>query len=268
MKGLGLVATRAFDAHAQHYDEIVEPNVLLQGMREALWREVQRRVPAPGRLLDVGCGTGIDAEHFAQLGYRVTATDASGEMVTRTQKRLSQKGALERVEALELGAHELDGLAGKPFDAIYSDLGPLNCVPDLRGFARICAAHVKPYGYLILSVMGRVCPWEILYFALRGEPEEAKRRFPRELVAVKLEDDVVWTRYYAPREFFGFFAEYFELVTYHALNVVLPPPYLIRWYKRAGMLAGAAAWIDSRAAGLPMVRDMGDHFLMTLRKRG
>jgi len=36
-----------------------------------------------GHILDAGCGSGRDARAFAEAGYRVTAFDASAEMVKR-----------------------------------------------------------------------------------------------------------------------------------------------------------------------------------------
>jgi SAM-dependent methyltransferase len=256
--------SRAFDAHAQHYDEIVEPNALLQSMRAALWGEVARRVPAPAHLLDLGCGTGIDATYFAQRGYAVTAIDASPEMINQTRNRVLRANVNVSVE--NIGAQELEKLGDIQFDAIYSDLGPLNCVSDLHVVACQCAVHLKPKGYLILSVMARICPWEILYFSLRGDFKQAKRRFPREMVPVNLENGIVWTRYYSPHEFFQSFANEFQLVTYRALHLFLPPPYLIRWYQRADVLTKPFAWLDERMSSFPILRNMGDHFLMVLQK--
>lgn len=257
--------SRAFDAHAPQYDAIVEPNVLLRTMRAALCVEVARRVWPPAHLLDVGCGTGIDAVHFAQLGYRVTAIDPSREMVNQTRNRAGGSKLDVRVE--NVGAQELGKLGNEKFDAIYSDLGPLNCVPDLAQVSRACSALLKPAGVLILSVMGRICPWEILYYTARGDFVQAERRFPRTMVPVKLQDGVVWTRYYAPREFYNAFANEFQLVTYRALNLFLPPPYLNHWYQRAGILGKPFAWLDAHVSDFPFLRDAGDHFLMTLSPR-
>lgn len=257
--------SRAFDAHATEYDAIVEPNPLLQTMRAALWVEVARRVPPPAHLLDLGCGTGIDAVHLARLGYRVTAIDPSREMVNQTRNRVAGSNLDVRVE--NMGAQELGKLGNEKYDAIYSDLGPLNCVPDLVQVSRSCSALLKPDGFLILSVMGRVCPWEILYYTARGDFVQAERRFPRTMVPVKLQDGIVWTRYYAPREFYKSFASEFQLVTYRALNLFLPPPYLNHWYQRAGVLGKPFAWLDAHVSNLPLLRDAGDHFLMTLSPR-
>lgn len=257
--------TRAFDAHAHHYDALVEPNALLQNMRAVLWKEVARRVQPPALLLDLGCGTGIDAAYFARRGYHVTAIDASREMVNQTLARLARSGLIGGVESF--GADELEKLGDEKFDAIYSDLGPLNCVANPENVSKQCAAHLKPNGYLIVSVMARVCPLEILYYTLRGDFRQAARRLPRGIVPVNLEDEIVWTRYYDPREFFQFFRNDFQVVTYRALNLLLPPPYLIRWYQRLGILTKLCRWLDAHVSPLPFFRNMGDHFLMVLQKQ-
>lgn len=258
-------SSRAFDAHALHYDALVEPNALLQTMRAALWSEVTRRVPPPAHLLDIGCGTGTDAVYFSQRGYTVTAIDASREMVNQTRQRMTRNSVQLRME--NMGAENLSALGNEKFDAIYSDLGPLNCVEDLAAVSAQCAARLKPNGFLIFSVMARLCPWEILYYILRGDWKQTKRRFPRQMVPVNLENGVVWTRYYDPSEFYAAFAQDFQLVTYRSLNLFLPPPYLLRWYQRLGILGKLLAWLDAKLDALPLLRNIGDHFLITLTPR-
>lgn len=257
----------AFDAHAPRYDNIVEPNALLRTMRAALWTEVARRVPRGASLLDLGCGTGIDAVYFAQQDYRVMATDASREMVNQTRQRVARASLEQCVEVRHIGAHELEQLDTPMFDAIYSDLGPLNCVGDLRAVSRQCAAHLRPRGVLIFSVMGRYCPWEMVYYAARGDFHAARRRFPRGAVPVNLDAGIIWTYYHSPREFFAHFENEFQLVAYRALNLFLPPPYLIRWYERFRKPMALLASLDAALDAVPSLREGGDHFLMTLRKK-
>src|SRR5512135_293594 len=153
---------RAFDSVAADYDGLLGNNPLIQHMRLRLWREVERRVPLnahpplPARLLDIGCGTGLDAAYFAGRGYEVLATDWSPQMVARTHARIIDSGLSDWVSVRLIGAQDLSQLRGEFFDGIYSDLGPLNCVPDLEDIARACASLLKPHGVLIVSVMGRV----------------------------------------------------------------------------------------------------------------
>lgn len=46
-----------------------------------LHRRFLKHVPACGHILDAGCGSGRDAKAFQTMGYRITAFDASSEMV-------------------------------------------------------------------------------------------------------------------------------------------------------------------------------------------
>jgi hypothetical protein len=139
-------------------------------------------------------------------------------------------------------------------------------VPDLSAVAQSCAALLKPHGKLVASVIGRVCPWEFAYYVVRGDWQRARVRGAREIVPVSLNRHTVWTRYYAPREFYRSFAGEFELTHYRALGLFLPPPYLVRVYERGRALSALLGWLDDHFDGLPLLHDAGDHFLMVLTK--
>lgn len=258
---------RAFDSVAADYDGPQGNNALIQRMRGEMWRTLTSVFPGGARLLDLGCGTGIDAVYLAKRGYEIVAIDWSPQMVARTCARVKEANLSHRVTAEVLGIHELAWLSGERFDGIYSDLGPLNCVSDLSAVAQSCAAVLKPQGKLVASVIGRVCPWEFAYYVAHGDWQRARVRGAREIVPVSLNRHTVWTRYYAPREFYRSFAREFELTHYHALSLFLPPPYLIRVYERGRALSTLLGWLDDHLDGLPPLRDAGDHFLMVLTRR-
>ncbi len=264
-----LTETRlAFDAVAVDYDGPVGNNALIQRMRERLWREVERRVPQGGRLLDLGCGTGLDAAHFAASGYRVVAVDGSAEMVHRTAERAAAAGLAERVSARQISIQELARLADARFDGIVSDLGPLNCVDDLEAAASACGGLLPPGGVLVASVIGRICPWEIVHYLLHGHPRRALLRFRGGPIPVRLREGTVWTRYITPRRFARAFTPGFSVLALRGMGLFLPPPYLLAaWERRPHLLARLGA-LDDRLAGLPLLRQAGDHFLATLVHHG
>jgi SAM-dependent methyltransferase len=255
----------AFDSVAADYDGPRGNNALIQRMRETMWRELERHFDRSARLIDLGCGTGIDAAHLAHSGRTVVATDWSPAMVERTRQRASDAGLAERIDARCIGAHELQRLDGV-FDGAYSNFGPLNCVPDLRGMSAQCARLLCPGGRLVFSVIGRICPWEYFYYRWR-RPERARIRFARGAVAVGMNRQTIWTRYFLPREFHQEFASEFELVSYRALSLFMPPPYLVAWYERHPRLLEMLGRIDDLAGGMPGLRNAGDHFLIVMKRR-
>jgi SAM-dependent methyltransferase len=257
---------RAFDSVAADYDGPRGNNALIQRMRRTLWHTVDREVAPHARLLDLGCGTGLDALRFAQMGHPVVATDWSPGMVARTRDRLAAASLEASTDVRQVGIHQLAALDGT-FDGIYSNFGPLNCVPDLAEVSAQCARLLVPGGVLVASVMGRVCPWELAHYARRGRLRRAFVRLARGVTPVGMNHHTIWTRYFFPREFHRAFASRFALDRYRALGLFLPPPYLVALMKRHPHLCGRLGWLDDRLGGWPLLRGMGDHFLMVLRRR-
>ncbi|AJC47462.1 class I SAM-dependent methyltransferase [Xanthomonas sacchari] len=257
---------RAFDSVAADYDGPRGNNALIQRMRTTLWDTVATQLPVGSRLVDLGCGTGLDAHAFAQRGYRVLATDWSPQMVERTRARAQDPSLRGRLSVAHVGIQQLDLLDGE-FDGMYSNFGPLNCAPDLPEVARHCARLLRRDGRLVFSVIGRLCPWELGHYLLRGRLRRAAVRAARGATAVGMNGHTIWTWYYFPREFYRAFAPHFALESYRALSLCLPPPYLVDHYQRHPRLGEALGRLDDRIGGWPLLRDMGDHFLIVLRKR-
>jgi 2-polyprenyl-3-methyl-5-hydroxy-6-metoxy-1,4-benzoquinol methylase len=259
---------QAFDSVAADYDGQRGNNELIQDMRSEMWRWLDATFAPHSRLIDIGCGTGLDAIRMAQLGHRITAIDWSPQMAHRTAERASGAGVAECVQTVAIGAQELSQLEGTAlYDGAYSNLGPLNCVPGLDEVSRQCARLLKPGAALVFTVIGRVCPWEMVHYILKGRWARARIRYAPDFVAVGMNKRTIWTHYYQPREFYRYFQGEFELQEYRGLCTFAPPPYLTwmrdrhpRWYDRLWRL-------DRRLSGFPLLRDIGDHFLMVMKRR-
>jgi 2-polyprenyl-3-methyl-5-hydroxy-6-metoxy-1,4-benzoquinol methylase len=258
----------AFDSVAADYDGPRGNNTLIQDMRSEMWRMLDATFAPGSRLMDLGCGTGLDAVRMARVGHHVTATDWSQQMVERTRQRAEQEQLADSVRAIAVGGHELSRIDGNAqFDGAYSNLGALNCVPNLAEMAEQCARLLKPRAALVFSVIGRICPWEIGYYALRRNWGRLRVRFSPAMVPVGMNKRVVWTRYYTPREFYAAFERQFFLEHWRGLCVLAPPPYMTQMREKHIRLYERLWRLDRRAAGWPVLRNMGDHFVIVMTKR-
>ena len=258
----------AFDSVAADYDGPRGNNPSIQDMRQEMWRWLDATFAPGSRLLDLGCGTGLDAVRMAHLGHSVTATDWSPQMVQRTRERAERERAADRIQAIAVGGHEFHRVEGEgAYDGAYSNLGPLNCVPNLANLSRECARLLAPGGALVFSVIGRICPWEMIHYLRQRNWARIKVRFARNTVPVRMNQHTIWTRYYGPREFYRAFERHFSLEHFRGLCLFVPPPYLTGVRERHGGTYGRLWRIDRCVSGWPLLRGMGDHFLMVMRKR-
>ncbi len=257
----------AFDGVASTYARSNDDNRTLREMRLRTLAAITTHVPAGSRILDLGCGPGCDDEHLARRGYSVTAIDWSPAMVDEARRRVQAAGVEDRVDVHHLGIHELDRLAPRTFDAATSNFGPLNCVPSLTDAARLIGDRLRPGAVLVASVIGRVCPWEIALYLIRGDWTRVRIRFTRDLVGVPLNGRTVWMRYHTPGSFERTFrAAGFARVSLRALGLFAPPPYMQGFAERHWPLVARLHRIDDRVGACPGLRGLGDHFLVVLRK--
>lgn len=107
-------------------------------------------VPAPGRALDVGCGTGRDAVHLAKSGWRVTAVDFIDKALATAKQRAADAGV--EVQWIKGDVAELGRLGlEQGYDLLY-DFGCMHGLPDSgrRGEAAGLTELAGPRATLLL----------------------------------------------------------------------------------------------------------------------
>jgi len=89
----------AFNLHAPTYDDRFARSASGQAMRHAVWSAADKVVVPTAHLLDLGCGTGEDAIHFAERGNVVTAVEIAPEMIAALAAKARATGLSGRINA-------------------------------------------------------------------------------------------------------------------------------------------------------------------------
>ena len=271
-------ARAAFDRLSARYDALCE-NPVFASMRRDVHARLLGRFPPGSRLLEIGCGTGIDSAFLAARGIEVVACDPAPGMVDRAEARLRATGEW-RGRFLRCGLEELDERLGSnepSFDGILSDFGALNCVPNLGALRRIADRRLDRGGTLVLCLMNAVCLGEILYFLARGRPKDAFRRlrpanrgasaFPAGSIPVLVEGIEVPTYFHRSRAIERALGPGYATVERRGLAVFVPPFLNDGWRKLPGHFRSATQRLESRLAPHFPWNRFGDHFLIEIVKR-
>jgi SAM-dependent methyltransferase len=264
-------AVRAFDRIAPEYDRLAAGEIFQ--LLRARTHQVFVRWLAPGfRVLEIGCGTGIDTGFLAARGMRVVACDPSEAMVSRALRRVSHEGFGSSVRVMPCGLHDLpaylDALEScEGFDGIVSNFGALNCVEHLAPLGALVRRHLRPGGVVILGLMARLCLTEALYFAATRRVRLAGRRLGDAAVRVPVGGIDVPTFYHRVRDVCDTAGRDLRLQSVEGIGIAIPPPYFEpRWQRLPHLVRRAVVGLDSMLAPCPPFNRLGDHVLLVLVK--
>lgn len=252
----------AYDRIAGDYERQIAGD---EWMRRALWQHYADVFRPGDRVLDVACGTGLDAVFLARRGMHVTAIDISEGMIERLQARVMAEGLGESISAHTLDVADLSSLPPQSFDGITSAFAGLNTVPDLQRFARSAAYLLRPGGHAVLHLLNRFSLWEWLLFALHGDWRAARgvgRSSEREFTIGGLP---VRHNLYRPLPLYhSVFAGSFNLARAYSLGS-LRPPHDVRRVPPA--FVGGLEALERRLGSREPLLSRGRFFVLDLVKK-
>jgi SAM-dependent methyltransferase len=139
-------------AIARDYDAGLAHSALFQA-DEAFAR---RHFDRPGRLIDLGCGTGRLLVPFAQRGDWVVGVDLSEGMLRHAGEKAAAAGVL--IHRLKMNLVELDALCDRSFDyatCLFSTLGMIVGTEARRRVLRHVHRLLRSGGKFVLHVHNR-----------------------------------------------------------------------------------------------------------------
>lgn len=260
-----------FDGIAERYDSIFTESPIGRAQRSSVWEELASAFRPGSHVLEIGCGTGVDACFLAERGVSVTACDRSREMVRMTEMRIrncSSRFQNAFVSPRVMAAEQIETLAREHrFDGCFSNFGVLNCVPDLRKLAEDLATVLKPRARVVLCLMGPCCAWEMVWFLMHRQLRRAFRRLTSLPIEARVDEcGVISVRYPTVQEMKRIFEPHFILKGVKGVGLLVPPTYVVDWANRFPNCMNVARSADQFLSRCPGIRVLADHILLTFER--
>lgn len=254
-----------WDAAANSYERDFITTLIGQKLRAAVWRDLDRAFHPGQRVLELNCGTGLDAVHLAQRGISVLGCDISGGMIEKARQHSCIAELGGSIEFRVLATEEIGMLDEAPFDGAFSNFSGLNCVEELTAVRQNLARLLRPGARAVLCMLGRFVPWEICWFLMHGDASKTMRRL-RINGSCDAAPGELKVHYYSRREIVRSFAPEFRLRKWKGLGIVLPPSYVESWARRFPKVTNTMAGADRLLGYVPGFRSMADFVLLEFER--
>ena len=271
-------SAQSFSRAAAFFEDDERANVLARWTRVQSLRTLYAAFGPGDLVLELGCGTGMEAVRLARRGVRVVAVDAAPGMIEVLSAKLAPGGpgedVADMITPVLMPARNIGALIERygpgAFDGCYSSMGPLNCEPDLRPVAEALGVLVRPGGRVILSILNRYCAWETAWYLRARQPSLAFRRWSGQAVSTSRPQwqEEVFTCYYWHRsEIERTFRPHFRIARRRGLPWLLPPLYLDGLIRRAPRFFRSVARLDRRLAHTWPAYSFGDHLVLEMVRK-
>jgi ubiquinone/menaquinone biosynthesis C-methylase UbiE len=251
----------AYDAIAATYELAVSGD---EWIRRRLWQHYLRVFRPGHRVLDLSCGTGVDAVFLAERGIQVVGLDTSAGMIAECRRKITEGGLDHLVEAHQADLTELPTVVTGDFDGALSAFGGLNTVTELRQLSDDVARRLRPGAHFVVHAVNRFSLWEALAYLRRGQILAIWRLAGRNRRDFPIGDRLIRHQVYSPDETYTrFFAADFSLREAYGQGILRPPHKVERVPPFVADIAGD---VERSIDSLPIIRGLGRFFVLDLER--
>ena len=161
-----------FDNIADDYDRHILGNRINRLLRDRSLAELRRVFGRASRLLEIGCGSGMETLPLLGEGHEIFCVDISERMLEVVRQKARKQGVAERLQTAKLAAAALpqflDQVGPAAFDGAYSTYGAMNCEADLAPLPPALHGLLRPGARFVAGVYNRWCAFELLGYPSPG----------------------------------------------------------------------------------------------------
>ncbi|MBA3663407.1 MAG: class I SAM-dependent methyltransferase [Bacteroidetes bacterium] len=255
-----------FNNYALEYDAHFSETLVGRAQRQLVHNYLDKVILPEMSVLEINCGTGVDALFLAERCSDLLCTDLSEKMVEVTKHKTQ---LLENCMVKQASIQDLDKAVNKITQVIFSNFGGLNCLdkPEILNFTKTCSALTQSGSQMVFVIMGTKCIWENFYFILKGDFTKAFRRKQNEGVKTGSAQEEFIVQYYTPGEIKDFFKTDFICMNTKPIGLFLPPSYLNSFFKNRPLLFSFFSGLDQLFSRFSFFSNYADHYLIHLERK-
>ena len=255
----------SFDREASKYDSNFTKSSIGKAQRDMVHCHIKKYLNQPLNILEINCGTGVDAIWLAQQEHTIIATDISEKMILEASNKINLKN-LTFMQLDLLNVH--DKFKETKFDFLLSNFGGLNCLAknELTLFLKNIHSILNKEARLALVIMPKNTLWEQLYFLFKRNLKEAFRRKKKSTIA-NVANEFITTYYYNPKDIISLSQKNFKIIECKPIGFFVPPSYLEPFVKKNMIVFRILKKLELISKNLYFLSKYADHYLIVLEKK-
>ena len=257
---------KGFSKIANKYEEFDKNFNIATWGRKKVRIHLEKELELNSSILEINCGSGIDAVYLAKKGYKVHATDIAEGMLAHVRQKITANKLQHKLTCEKLSFNNLNAISDK-FNHIFSNFGGLNCssLLELKAIFNSFNNVLAPNGKVTLVIMPKICIWEFLSF-LKGNPH-AFRRLKKNGVLANIEGEQVATFYHSKNQIKNLLLDDFTNFKVENICFIAPtgnridyPNQYPKWFK-------ILTFLDTISNKISFLQGYGDYYILSATKK-
>lgn len=256
---------QGFSKISHDYEQLEAISSLIRWKRKRVRHHLLSRLAPNSSVLEINCGSGIDASFLAKNGYNVHATDIAGGMIAYVKNKIEQDN-LTNLNCEVLPNTDLHNLKPKTFDCVFSNFGGLNFSSpgELQDVLSSLPELLSKNGEITLVIMPKICVWEFLRI-FRGR-KYAFRRLKKGGTLANIKSEKARTYYHSARQVKRMLSEHFTDFKVENICFLGPTGNHVHFPKKHPFLFKICVFLDKVSNSIPFFRGYGDYYILSARK--
>ena len=256
-----------FSKIAEDYEKFNTQSILINYMRSVVRGHLSNRLSKKEEILEINCGSGLDALFLAKKGHKVVATDIAEGMLDKVKLKIKNHDLNEMLSFKKLSFQELNTFSKNEFSCVFSNFGGLNCIDSLslNQLIKDASNVLKPNGIITLVIMPKITFYEWLRI-FKGD-KSAFRRLEKGGVIANVKGEKVKTYYHSAKSVKKMLKDNFTDIQIENIFTLGPSGSSYNFPEKHPTLFNSFIRLDKIFNNTPFFKGFGDYYIISGKKK-